>query len=206
MKKFALMILFSFMVMLLSSSNCMAFWLIYYKSGYKGRILDAETKEPIKDAVVVAVYHYEPIICGPAGCSGGVQSVKETLTDEKGEFYLYPYLMLFNPFTVMGDTSFIIYKPGYGSHPGGSLGSIHHFGPYPEDFFTEDIGEKGEKRVWRETYPVTHGIVELPKRITREERLRAMPSTPVDYGADELPLLFKAVNEENKRFGRGEEK
>ncbi len=203
MKKFALMILFSFMVMLLSSSNCMAFWLIFYKSGYKGRILDAETKEPIKDAVVVAIYHYEPIICGPAGCSGGVQSVKETLTDEKGEFYLYPYLTLFNPFTVMGDTKFIIYKPGYKSYPG-IIYPISHFGPYPEDFFTEDIGEKGEKRVWRETYPVTYGIVELPKRITREERLRAIPSRPTDMRADDLPLLFKSINEERKKFGLDE--
>ncbi len=206
MKKFTLMILFSFMVVLLCSSNCMAFWLIYYKSGYKGRILDAETKEPIKDAVVVAIYHYEPIICGPAGCSGGVQSVKETLTDEKGEFYLYPYLTLFNPFTVMGKTKFIIYKPGYGGYPGSSIYPISYFGPYPEDFFTEDIGEKGEKRVRRNFYPVTYGIVELPRRRTEEERLRAIPSTPFDYGADELPLLFKALNEENRRFGMGEVK
>ncbi len=206
MKKFALMILFSFVVVFLCTSNCMAFWLIYYKSGYKGRILDAETKEPIKDAVVVAVYHYEPIICGPAGCNGGVQSVKETLTDEKGEFYLYPYFTIFNPFTVMGDTSFIIYKPGYGSHPGSSIKPIDYFGNYPEEFFTEDIGEKGEKRVKRSAHPITYGIVELPRRSTREERLRAQPSTPTDIGADELPFLFKAINEENKRFGRGEVK
>jgi hypothetical protein len=33
-----------------------------------------------------------------------------------------------------------------------------------------------------------------------------MPSTPTDIGSKELPILYKIMNEENKRFGLGEEK
>jgi hypothetical protein len=206
MKKVTLITLFAVMAVILCSSNCMACWLIYSKPAYKGRILDAETKKPIKGAVVVAVYYSDTIIGGPAGGYSSVVSVREALTDEKGEFFIDPYLTIFNPFMCQNGTKFIIYKAGYGSHPGHSLGSIQHFGPYPEDFFTEDIGKKGGKRVWRRTYPVTYGIVELPRRKTREERLRAMPGGPTDIGADDLPLFFKAKNEEYKRFGMGEVK
>jgi hypothetical protein len=104
------------------------------------------------------------------------------------------------------DTSFIIYKPGYESYPNYRILPIGYFGPHPEDFFTEDIGEKGEKTVNRNRLPVIYGIVELHKLRTKNERLRAQPSTPTDIGADELPLFFKVINEENIRFGRGEVK
>ena len=201
MKKTTSIILISFVIILLCSSNCMAFWLIYYKSGYKGRILDAETKEPIKDAVVVAIYYSHTIIGGPAGGWTSVVNTRETLTDENGEFYIYPYLTIFNPFMYQHGTEFIIYKPGYASYPNYRIVPIHYFSPYAEDFFTEDIGEKGEKRVWRNTYPVTYGIVELPRLKTKEERLRAVPSRPTDMRADDLPLLFKAINEDRKKFG-----
>lgn len=184
----------------------MAFWLIYYEPAYKGRIVDAETKEPIEGAVVAAIYYSHTIIGGPAGGWSTVINTKEAMTDEKGEFYISPYLTLFNPFMHKDGTKFIIYKPGYKGNP--AIDDIDYFRPYAEDFFTKEIGEKGEKRVWDKTYTVTYGIVELLRCKTekRDERLKAMPGRPMGTGADELPLLFKALNEENRRFGRGEVK
>jgi hypothetical protein len=102
------------------------------------------------------------------------------------------------------DTSFIIYKPGYESYPNYRILPIGYFGPHPEDFFTEDIGEKGEKTVNRNRLPVIYGIVELPRQRTKEERLRAIPSRPSEMMSDDLPLLYKAINEERKIFGLDE--
>ena len=88
----------SLSILLVSSSTSMAFWLIYYEPAYKGRIVDDETKEPIEGAVVVAIYYSHTIIGGPAGGWTSIVNTREALTDEKGEFYISPYLTLFNPF------------------------------------------------------------------------------------------------------------
>jgi len=186
----------------------MAGWLFFSKPEFKGRILDAETKEPIEGAVVVAVYHTEPIIGGPGGKWTSDISVREALTDGKGEFCIPSYYTILNPFSVGDITSFIIYKPGYMSYS-----ALHHHPDYSgtclEDFFAREIGEKAEavkSSVTMEKIVITYGVVELLKRLTKKERLRAIPSWPVDMGANELPLLFKALNEENQRYGIGEVK
>ena len=71
-------------------------------------------------------------------------------------------------------TSFIIYKPGYGSFPD------YHVVPSSmtdqEGFFSKGIGGTGELAGGVNTrVKVTFGIVELPKLKTKEERLSAMP-------------------------------
>ena len=48
---------------------------------------------------------------------------------------------------------------------------------------------------------VTFGIVELPKLKTREERLRASRVGVSGYGSKDLPLLYKALNEEERYLG-----
>ncbi|MFH2065465.1 MAG: hypothetical protein ABIK15_09740 [Pseudomonadota bacterium] len=208
MKKIFIIILLSVIFTGICTSSCMAGWLFFSKPEFKGRILDAETQEPIEGAVVVAVYNTRPIIGGPGGKWTSVINVREALTDEKGEFCIPSYYTIINPFSEEYITSFIIYKPGYMSY---SELDYHpdYSGTCLEDFFAREIGESAEalkSSVTMEKIVTTYGVVELLRRETREERLRAQPSTPTDIGADELPLLFKAINEENKRFGRGEVK
>jgi len=191
---------------------CLADWLIFQKPEFKGKVIDAETKAPIEGAVVVVVY--EKHVYGPAGGYSTVVKVKEILTDKNGKFFFPPYSTIIHPFSKEDDAYFIIYKPGYGDFPnnrvsppsGISSQTIERF------FLAETYGKQGEIPVkvktegkWNYTkQKVTFGLAELPPLKTQKERLEAIPGGPTDFGSKELPLLFKAMNEENRRFGLGE--
>ncbi|MFZ7113094.1 MAG: hypothetical protein ACOWYE_15530 [Desulfatiglandales bacterium] len=186
-------------------------WLVFHKPPYKGKVLDAEKNEPIEDVVVVAMYYTASIIGTPAGGYSTNIKVKETSTNHKGEFYFPSYTTMTGPNSKESLTEFIIYKPGYGSCPNNLL-----INPPPDMglsnmemyFLAENFGQKkkmrmlsnqiGEPGVLKE---VTCGLVELPRMTTRKERLRAIPGRPGEYGPEELPLLYKAINEEHIRFG-----
>jgi len=130
--------------------------------------------------------------------------VKETLTDKQGKFYFPSYTTLVQPFAKEGRARFIIYRAGYGSYPRRQISP-----PYFVDgqhFFSQELGAEGEISWESRTITVTFGLVELPRLNTRKERLRAIPGTPGDLGSRRLPLLYKAFNEERKRFGLGEVK
>ena len=205
MKKIVIITVLSIISIVVFSSACTASWLYFYKPEFKGRILDAETKEPIKDAVVVAVYNTHQYGIADGGTSE--IGVRETLTDEKGEFHIPSYFAIINPFSVEEKTSFIIYKPGYGSYPGIPSYPIRYFRNFAEDFFTREIGERGEtikSDVTMEKVIITYGIVELPRVKTKKSRLRAVPSRPTGMRVKDLPLLFKSINEERKKFGLDE--
>jgi hypothetical protein len=193
---------------------------IYSKPAFKGRMIDNETKEPIEGVVIVAVYWEGYSFClNPGGCNPSIAEVAETLTDKKGEFYIKPFTTWMGPFGYTSKIDFIIYKPGYACYPE-SMGK-NLIKPLDivdqEDLFSKEIGTKGTvtypewsgyaKDRKTTTIETTFGIVELPKLKSKEERLRAFPYTPSDCRSKELPLLFKATNEERKTLGlKGEEK
>ncbi len=76
-------------------------WLIYHERSFKGRVIDAETKEPIDGAVVVAQYHVNML--GPTGSHTTLIDVQEALTDKKGEFVLPSLTKMINPFSTGND-------------------------------------------------------------------------------------------------------
>ncbi len=179
-------------------------WLIFHKPEYKGKIIDSETQEPIEGAVVVAVYNTHTIIGGPAGGYSSVIKVKETLTDKTGAFLIPSYTTIMGPNSKEYYTEFIIYKPGYASYPNYERRIVPFKFCGPEYLFTKKVGSIGLIKNKMKSVKITYGIAKLPKLNTKEERLRAIPGGPTDYGSKELPLLFKAMNEENRRFGLGE--
>lgn len=185
-------------------SKGFAGWLIYHKPEFKGKVIDAETKESIEGAVVVAIYKKHTLISGPGGGYTSIIKVRETLTSNKGEFYIPSYTTIIQPNSIEDTAEFIIYKPGYGSYPDLQTSPPGVVGP--EKFFSKNYGTSETVQIEHKIIQFTLGIVELPKLKTRDERLRAIPATPTDYRSKELPLLYKAMNEENKRFGLGEEK
>lgn len=198
------------------SSKSLAVWLIYHKPEFRGKIIDAETKEPIEDAVVVVVYKKHTLISGPGGGYSSIINIKETFTDKKGEFYFPSYTTIIQPLSIEDYVEFIIYKPGLKSYPTFGLPNYKvnplegMSTPAIEKFFSEEtIGKQGEIKFedepWR-TWKVYFGVVELPRLKTKEDRLRAIPGSPGFTTSKDLPLLYKAINEENKRFGLGEVK
>jgi len=183
-------------------------WLIFHKPAFKGKVINSETKEAIEGAVVVAVYSTEPIISGPAGGSGSTIKVKETLTVKTGEFFFPPYTTVTGPNSSEWYTNFIIYKPGYGSFPRSKISPLSGMNKemIEKYFMAKNFGQKEKIRILEVgkedgLREVIFGLVELPPLKNRPERLRAAPGGPTAFGSTELPLLFKAINDERKIFG-----
>jgi len=57
-----------------------------YEGDYKGRVIDAETGEPISGVVVLGVWYSK--MPTPAGATSHFHDARETVTDEKGEFII----------------------------------------------------------------------------------------------------------------------
>ncbi|KUG23357.1 hypothetical protein ASZ90_006849 [hydrocarbon metagenome] len=209
MNKIILLSLIVLTVCLCFSSSAYA-WLYYSKPDFRGRVIDAQTRQPIKDAVVVVLY-YKYEFGWPGGGSSVPMNAKETLTDNKGEFYFPSYKTMISPLSGGSYADFIIFKPGYKA--------IDNLNGLPiniacEKYFAikqDMIGKEGEiKYVERDTvysYKGPLGIVKLERALTRKERLDTMPSPPTNYTSKELPMLIKILNEEDKNLGlKGEYK
>ena len=112
--------------------------IVFHEDAFKGKVIDAETKEPIEGAVVAAIYD---VTMRDSFHSGSAHAdVQETLTDSNGEFHIpdktfsYP-----SPLAVSAEkTGFIIFKPGYWPYP------FHDFLIYP---VKETLRKHDEKTV-----------------------------------------------------------
>lgn len=199
MNKMANLKAFLFMLVFLSfiATPSHAFWWMgYHKPAFNGKVIDAETKKPIEGAVVVVTYSKETI--GVPEHYSSIIEVKEALTDKSGEFYIPSYTTIIQPLSAEDAVSFIIFKPGYGSFPNWRIYPPMRLSlPALEDFFSGDIGVKGEVAWDFEKEKVTFGIVELPKLKTREERVKAKPA-PVGEPSDwkKQKQFIKAIRDE----------
>jgi len=175
--------------MCLPTTGCV----IYHKPEFKGQIVDNDTKEPIEEAVVVAVYNKRTMGLG-AGTLDSIINVRETLTDKAGHFRISSYTTIINPFSWAIDTTFIIYKPSYASRSRWNL----------EEIFSKGTVKEGEVP-WLYNkelkFRFAPGLVGLPKVRTSEERQHARMNIDIS-GAEvkeqELPFLYKFINEERK--------
>jgi len=191
-----IVLLLIFIILLAPTTGC-----LYHKPAFAGKVIDAETKEPIEGAVAVVAYHKAAMGLG-AGQISSIINVRETLTNSDGLFQIPSYTTLIFPFTWQTDATFIIYKRGYGAFPGQQK--------YPpplslsdnEIYFSEGIGAEREfeafTSAWkREIVKVKLGIVELPKLMTKEERIKAKPA-PIGDDSDweKQKNLINAIREE----------
>ncbi len=176
-KKLAL-ILIGAIVLLLAVSSC------YAKGPWRGKVIDAETKQPIEGAAVVAVWERETTT--PAGTDTGFVDAAETVTNKEGEFEVPSrrYLSIPGIRKVSGPW-FTIFKPGYGAFPQYQVSPTYT----PATLFEG----KG-------------AIVELPKFKSREDRKKSYEAALGNVGAFEVPRkkipeLLKLINYELKYFG-----
>lgn len=173
-------------------------WIIYCESAFQGKVIDAETKEPIEGAVVVAIYNVREYGIAESGSS--TADAKEVLTDKSGSFYIPPHTFLhIYPFAKGATTTFIVFKAGYASISELNL----------TDILATDIGKEIESPwIYNQDLKFIFAprLIGLPRVSNREERLKAIPGSPGFTSSKELPLLYKAINEENKNFGLGKVK
>ncbi|MHC4756718.1 MAG: peptidase associated/transthyretin-like domain-containing protein [Planctomycetota bacterium] len=149
---------------------------------YSGKVVDAETKEPIAGAAVLIVFYTESWKLTVAG-SNFVDAV-EVLTDEKGEFKIpvkrLTAVRFFNWWDAEGYVT--IFKPGYGCYP-------THKDAIP---IFEPNG----------SMPAAQTVVfQLPPLRTREERLRNSDSFPMGVPDHKMTKLIELNNTENKNLG-----
>jgi len=147
-----------------------------YLAEFKGKVIDAQTKEPVGGAVVVALYYSGT--ASPGGMVTFQVDARETLTDEKGGFRLKPALRWFVRHRGFFEGRLIIFKPGYGV--------------FPDHRLSEAIGVN---KSWPP--PGEDILYTVPKLETRAERLRN-----VTYVSKyNLPLFIEALNEERAELG-----
>jgi hypothetical protein len=175
---------------------------------YEGKVIDAETKEPIEGAVVVAYWWEEKGAF--LGSSERLRDVRETLTDRDGKWSITgpesdkkkivrSMLSVIAIVWAIRNPGFIIFKPGYCSWPKGfSIDACKDkIGPGRIDQITE--GKTVE--------------FELPKLTNRGDRLRNCPNTissssddPREYKKIKKKQLefLRLINEERRNLGLSE--
>lgn len=168
-------------------------WLIYHKPEFSGKVIDAETKEPLEGAVIVAVYNKEIMSLG-AGKLSSIINVREALTNKDGMFRIPSYTTIIQPFSWAYAVTFNIFKPGYASVDGLNL----------ETNLSQEVG-KDVELPWRYNkdlkFRFAPRLIGLPKVKTREERQNARIGADIsgaEVKEEELPLLYKLINEERK--------
>ena len=165
-----------------SATGCFGH-LVYSSGPYRGQVLDAETKEPLVGAVVLAIWYWEAPGLGGHGPAVDYHDALEALTDAQGEFTVPAKTLL----TVIGkirEPKLVIYYPGYGFFP--SLQA------YPQD--DKEVRAAYERRFFQ---------VKLIKLKTREERMKVRddPVWISDVPDAKMPNLVRLVNKERQMLG-----
>jgi len=164
--------------------------LVYAQQGpYHGRVIDEETKQPIIDAAVLAVWWKRapaphPIIT--------YHDAQETLTDLNGNFTITETTEVpTDPNAQADEPRFYIFKPGYEA-VGGRL-----LKPVPLEV-QERL--KAKDNLYEERGIM---VVELRRLETREERLKNLGEIfiPSDVPDDKNPNLIRLRNIERANLG-----
>ena len=174
---------------------------------YSGRVIDAETRDPIEGAVVV-IHWNEATRTLIGDWSARLKDVKETLTDKDGQWAikgpaggensLSYFLALIPGLYYTRQPEFVIFKPGYCSWPAGlsieaCKGRMKGTGP----------GKLMEGQT-----------LELPRLTQIEDRLGAQRVGPISSYSDnpkreteilrKQPEFLRLLNEERKNLGLDE--
>lgn len=150
---------------------------------YEGRIIDAETGQPIEGVVVLGVWTKE--IVTPGGATNEFYDAQETLTDKNGEFKLQgmgtKILSMVTPMNVL------IFKSGY-----------EHFGYGP---WVELQKSKYLKRKMGIKWDGNRVIIPL-KQLTLDERKNRFGSYYVRIPDERKQMLLREIEKEKKEIGQ----
>lgn len=160
----------------LSSSGCA---LYHHYGPYYGTVVDAETKQPLEGAVVLAVYLTEQYIT-PGGAVQYFLDAQEAVTDKNGEFripslnaFAFRAMSIFDPYP-----GFKIFKPRYKCY------------------------EDSAKFMPNYSLPVDqHVMIELQELKTKNERIRNTDCYPGSVPDQRMRKLIELNNIERADLG-----
>ena len=164
------------------TAGCLPGRLVYGSGPFRGRVIDAETRQPLAGAAVHVHWYRETTVVGGVHGAEGFYDAVEVLTDANGEFTIPRQTFV----TLWGDISrayFQIYSPGYGPYPGFQL------------------APKGEAlNSAFEDY--TYTAVEMVRAKTRAQRIEYEGAVNVSIGPNaKSRILRRVVNQERKALG-----
>jgi hypothetical protein len=151
-----------------------------YRGPYRGRIVDAETREPLAGVVVVAFWRRERIL--PLHTRSEFYAAQEALTDTDGQFVLDAKAIESGAPERTLPPYFEIFLPGYAS--------LRHPARFARGFQKGRLDEPGV-------------LVGLP-RLSREERLENLLRLDLNEAPYEtVPNFIRLINIERAHFGYG---
>ena len=156
---------------------------------YHGRVVDADTNEPLPGAVVIVIWSKRPIVS-----MNGVSffhDVREAMTDAEGRFSIQakPGWNL-NPFrTVTRHPEIVVYKPGYG--------------PFRVAYTRLERLRPRDLRAMHETLLARRAaMIPIPKLMTEAElRMFADVELYPHVPLGRVPIYVGLVNEQRARVG-----
>ncbi len=161
---------------------------------YQGRIIDADTRQPIEGVVVLGVWYKEY----PFGATGGSEfyDAEETLTDKNGDFEIKGQGLLVLSF--IDEMNVLIFKAGYeyiGFGPWVSLkgqGFKEYktsYDPVTKTKVTAPVFDPKERVHWEGD----KAIIPLKKLTIDEMRKSGLPSRP-PIPVEKMKLLTSEIN------------
>ena len=154
---------------------------IRYDGPYSGRVIDADTGQPIEGAVILGVWYRE--IVTPGGATHNFYDAKEIVTDKKGDFTLSGQGLLVLSNIIPMDV--LIFKAGY-EH----LGLMPWISLKKDIFLNKRIKWEGSK-----------AIIPL-KTWTLEERRNRFGSYYVNIPNERQKLLLNEIARESKGINK----
>ena len=162
-----------------------------YRGPFEGRVVDADTQEPIEGAVVRVEWD---ILHGWVGES--FYDEAEVLTDANGGFSI-PKKWSLNPwYNIVMESSVMIYKRGYGSVGHAYWPTLHEAAKFYETLTPEKRKLMGPKLYYNIRFEGELPVFLLKKLDTREERWRSIPSIDGDVPDDKAKLLREEIEKE----------
>jgi hypothetical protein len=165
---------------LLVVSGCVH--LARYDRSFRGKVVDAETREPLEDVVVLGIWLTETPT--PYGATSEFYDAMETVTDENGEFMISGKGL--RVVSNLEPVRVLVFKAGY-----------KYIGPVDRDGLREAYYVSTMIQ-WEDDVPV------FPlRRLTDEERKRATTTTipGKDAPDDKMPRMIEEINKELKIRG-----
>jgi hypothetical protein len=172
---------------------------------YRGKVIDADTREPIEGVVVLGTWYRE--IVTPGGAVHNYYDAMETVTDKNGEFEIKGLGLLVMSNVIPMDV--LIFKAGY-EYESGSWKGLRSRGRRwneNEESYDPTLRTKVKKPVFdfkvKVTYEGDKAIIPL-KKLTMEERNTSItfpPSPPIQAAREKIKIMMEEIRKERKERG-----
>jgi hypothetical protein len=178
-------------------SNRSIYWFIYWDGPYFGKVVDADTSEPIAGASVAGVWQFEDFILLITSLNH-FATARETVTDAEGKFTIpITFAFTFWPMASLEEMDLVVFKPGYDSHPPAIQRAMEQ--PPEGRRISSDgkyfVGRRVNCKIWRACE------VRLNKAISFEERRQA--SNNCRWSLNQLRVDDKRIANITKALNTG---